>query len=43
MLTALQGWVSNVLHHDPKGEKCEETIGALEDGTGDEHLVTSYC
>jgi hypothetical protein len=43
MFTTLQGQASDVLHGIPKGATYEETIGALEDGYGDQHLVPAYC
>jgi hypothetical protein len=39
---ATQGWVSSVLHGDPKGGTYEETIRALEDRFGEQHLVIGY-
>jgi hypothetical protein len=42
LITALQGWATDVLHGLPKGATYEETLEALEDRFGDQHLAPAY-
>jgi hypothetical protein len=41
--TAEQDWDPDVLHGAPKGVMYEETIRALEDQFGDQHLAIQYA
>jgi hypothetical protein len=42
LITVLQGRATNVLHGVTKGATCEETLEALEDRFGDQHLAAAY-
>jgi hypothetical protein len=42
LVAHLKLWASNVLHGAPKGAMYEETIEALEDRFGNQHLATGY-
>jgi hypothetical protein len=43
LITALQVWATDVLHGIPKSATYEETLEALEDCLGDQHLAAAYC
>jgi hypothetical protein len=43
LITAFQGWATDVLHRVPKGATNEETLEALEDRFRDQHLAVAYC
>jgi hypothetical protein len=42
LIAALHGRATDVLHEDPKGETFDETLEALEDRFGDQHLAAAY-
>jgi hypothetical protein len=41
LITALQGWATDVLHGIPKGASYEETLQAMEDRFGDQHFAAA--
>jgi hypothetical protein len=43
LITVLQGQTTSMLHGVPKGATCEETLKALEESFGDQHLAAAYC
>jgi hypothetical protein len=43
LISTLQGRVTEVLQGVPKGATYEETLEALEDRFGDQHLASTYC
>jgi hypothetical protein len=43
LIIALQSQATNVLHSIPKGATYEETLKALDDCFGDQHIAAAYC
>jgi hypothetical protein len=43
MITAFQGWATDVIQEIPKGATYEETLEAVQDHIRDQYLAAAYC